>query len=106
MIPRFALLCVIAVHIAVLQLPVSAAPISDTLTPNATSELFPASENETVSASSDQEEENTCPGCCKHPSEVCRILTRGVDHVQALGFQRNDITDWTSCSLSHFPQAK
>ena len=110
---RFALLCVLAVVCLgwYVQQPASALPTSDTQSLNSTHEAA----NDTDYESGDQqlelmeeeeeEERNSCPGCCER-RHGCTAVLRGVDHMQALGFSRNDMHDWSSCTLPHFPQAK
>ena len=110
---RFAaLVCVFAVfvsHCYALPPTVPARPGQETPTDNstATGQLPPVPVNDTSTGTSGEDdqdvEESTCPGCCERKG--CNI-TNKIDHVNALGFRRNDMSDWKSCSLPHFPQAK
>ena len=112
---RFALFCVLAGFlVGCCALPsASARPALETQRSNTTDTLPPEpAQNETYIGSGEQQleepeiERNTCPGCCEHvKAEGCRKPSN-IDHVQALGFKQDTMTDWTSCTLPHFPQTK
>lgn len=103
---RIALLCIFALFVSSCYSRPSTSTPLETADDNSTAEQPPAPTNETGSATSGEEnmEENTCPNCCEHV-QGCR-KQNGIDHVKALGFQRNDMSDWKSCRFPHFPQAK
>ena len=104
---RFAaIFCVFVSHCYALPPAVSARPgLTDNSTTTGQLPPEPVNDNSTgISGEDDREmEENTCPGCCERKG--CNI-TNKIDHVNALGFRRNDMSDWRSCRLPHFPRAK
>lgn len=97
---RIALLCIFALFVS--------SCYSLHTSDNSTAEVSPAPTNETGSTTSGPEEmegeQNTCPNCCEHV-KGCR-KQNGIDHVKALGFHQDDMSDWKSCRFPHFPQAK
>ena len=130
-------MCILAAVLSCMLLVVSASPLSDYGSSNSSSSSSSSGDMEGESGALDNtttatapaveeeeeeeegmeegsgggvEERDSCPNCCKKPSDMSSCLKGSrlgrIDHTTAFGFPSNNADSWSNCALPRFPQAK